>query len=112
VTINDEEKKIQEKRKSSIDLIRREQRIVRSNFFEYADFFTYGTLMTVLDSSYKLNDYMLRVLILLILETNNKVNINQETKLKFITKIKKFEDFKSKEYASFLKFTYINRIKF
>ena len=109
VTINDEEKKIQEKRKSSIDLIRREQRIVRSNFFEYADFFTYGTLMTVLDSSYKLNDYMLRVLILLILETNNKVNINQETKLKFITKIKKFEDFKSKEYASFLKFTYINR---
>ena len=109
VTINDEEIKVHEKRKSSIDLIQREQRIVRANFLEYADYFTFGSLMSILDSSYKLNDYMLRVLILLILETNNKVVINQETKLRFITKIKKFDDFKRKEFASFLKFNYINR---
>ena len=109
VIINSEEIKFQEKRKSSIDLIQREQRTIRSNFFEYADYFTYGTLMGILDSSYKLNDYILRVLLLLIFESNNNVIINQEIKLKFITKIKKFEDFKNKEYAPFLKFSYINR---
>ena len=36
-------------------------------------------------------------------------NISQEIKLKFITKIKKFEEFKNKDFASFLKLTYINR---
>ena len=106
---DDEEINIKERRKSSIDLVRKEERTINSNFFEYADYFTYKTLIDVLTSSFKLNDYMLRALLLLILETNNNVIISQEVKLKFVTKIKKFEDFKNKEYAPFLKLTYINR---
>ena len=106
---DDEEINIKERRKSSIDLVRKEERTINSNFFEYADYFTYNTLIDVLNSSFKLNDYMLRALLLLILETNNNVIISQEVKLKFVTKIKKFDDFKNKEYAPFLKLTYINR---
>ena len=98
-----------EKRKTSLDLVRHEENRVSSNFLEYSSFFTYKTLIDILLSSYKLNDYVLRVLLLLILETNNNVTINQEVKLKFITKIKKFEDFRSKDYAPFLKLSYINR---
>ena len=106
---DDEEINIKERRKSSIDLVRKEERTINSNFLEYADYFTYNTLIDVLNSSFKLNDYMLRALLLLILETNNNVIISQEVKLKFVTKIKKFEDFKNKEYAPFLKLNYINR---
>ena len=98
-----------EKRKNSIDLMHREKKYINTNFLDYANFFTYKTLINILISSYKLNDYILRVLLLLILETNNREIISQEVKLKFITKVKKFDDLKNKEYASFLKFTYINR---
>ena len=105
----DDEINIKERRKSSIDLVRKVDSNINSNFFEYADYFTYKTLMDVLNSSFKLNDYMLRAILLLILETNNNVTISQETKLKFVTKIKKFDDFKNKEYSPFLKLNYINR---
>ena len=109
VTEDDKEKPI-DKRKSSIYLKQKEENnVISSNFFEFADFFTYKTLIDILDSNYKLNDYILRALILLILETNNKVIISQDIKLKFITKIKKFEDFNHKEYSSFLKISYMNR---
>jgi len=110
--LNKEEDKInnkKEKRKPSIDIIHREKKNINTNFLDYANFFTYKTLSDTLISSYKLNDYTLRVLLLLILETNNNVIINQEIKLKFITKVKKFDDLKNKDYSNFLKFTYINR---
>ena len=73
------------------------------------DFFTYKTLVDTLESSYKLNDYIFRALLLLILENNNNVIISQEIKLKFITKVKKYDHLKNKEFASFLKLSYINR---
>ena len=107
--IDNDEINIKNKRKSSLDIILKEKNNARSNFFEYTDFFTYNTFIELLKSSYKLNDYILRALILLILETNNNVNINQEVKLKFLTKIKKYDDFKSKDYTSFLKINYLNR---
>ena len=107
--IYEEETKEKEKRKKSLNIIRREENHKSSNFLEYAGFFTYKTLNNLLISSYKLNDYILRALLLLILETNNNVTINQEVKLKFITKIKKFEDFRNRDYAPFLKLSYLNR---
>ena len=107
--IDEDEKRNYEKRKSSLDYIRKEDTDISNNFIEFADFFTYNTLIEKLDSSYKLNDYIIRALMLIILESNNNVNITQETKLKFITRIKKFEDLKNKDYSSFLKFSYINR---
>ena len=79
------------------------------DLFEKVDFFTYKTLVDMLESSYKLNDYIFRALLLLILESNNNVIISQETKLKFITKVKKYEHLKNIEFASFLKLSYINR---
>ena len=79
------------------------------NFFFFLDFFTYKTMMDILDSSYKLNDYTFRALLLFILENNNTVTISQEIKLKFITKIKNFADLDDDDFAPFLKFTYINR---
>ena len=103
------EEKENGKRKNSLDLIYREKNTVITNFLEYSPFFTYHTLIDLLRTSYKLNDYILRTLFLLLLETNNNINISQEIKLKFITKIKKFEEFKNKDFASFLKLTYINR---
>ena len=79
------------------------------NFFGYVDFFTYNTLMDILDSTYKLNDYTFRAILLFILENNNNVTISQEIKLKFILKVKKFDDLKDDEFVPFLKFSYINR---
>ena len=73
------------------------------------DFFTYKTLLDTLESSYKLNDYIFRALLVLILDNNNNVIISQEIKLKFITKVKKYDHLKNKEFASFLKLSYINR---
>ena len=109
ITFNEKGQEGKEKRKNSFDLIQKEENSVSSNFLGYADFFTYKTLINKLNTSFKLNDYILRALFLLILETNNNVIISQEIKLKFITKIKKFDDFKNKDYSSFLKLNYINR---
>ena len=79
------------------------------DFFALVDFFTFKTLFDIIESKYKINDYIFRALLLLILETNNNVTISQEIKLKFITKVKKYEHLKHKDYAPFLKLSYINR---
>ena len=99
------------KRKISIDVNYQQQNDWNQNndFFALVDFFTYKTLMDVIESNYKINDYIFRALLLLILETNNNVTISQDVKLKFITKVKKYENLKNKEFASFLKLSYINK---
>ena len=97
-----------EKRKISLDSIQK-QNDWNQNIDFFADFFTYQSLVDVLESSYILNDYIIRALLLLILENNNNVTISQDIKFKFITKVKKYEDLKNKEYSTFLKFSYINK---
>ena len=110
ITVTNLETK-EKKRKNSLDVNNQKQIELNQNidFFTYADFFTYKTLVDVLESSYKLNDYTFRAILLLILETNNNVTMSQDVKLKFITKIKKYDNLKSKEFAPFLKLSYINR---
>ena len=111
IIVTNLETKEKARKKKSLDANNQKQNELNQNldFFSYADFFTYKTLVDVLDSSYKLNDYIFRALLLLILETNNGVTMSQEIKLKFITKIKKYEQLKNKEFAPFLQFSYINR---
>ena len=111
ITVTNLETKEKTRKKKSVDTKKKKQNELSQNldFFTYADFFTYKTLIDVLDSSYVLNDYIFRALLLLILETNNNVTISQEIKLKFIAKIKKYEHLKNKEFAPFLQFSYINR---
>ena len=114
ITISNIESKENERNNSldSLDIIKNQkQKELNQNidFFALVDFFTYKTLFDIVESTYKINDYIFRALLLLILETNNNVTISQEIKLKFITKVKKYEHLKNKEYASFLKLSYINR---
>ena len=97
-----------EKRKISLDSIQK-QNDWNQNIDFFADFFTYQSLVDILESSYKLNDYIFKALLLLILENNNNIIISQDIKFKFITKVKKYEDLKNKEYTSFLKFSYVNK---
>ena len=102
----------EKKRKTTLDINNKKKNelILQSiDFLECSDFFTYKSLVDVLESTFKLNDYIFRALLLLILEINNNCSISQEVKLKFITKVKNYENLKSKEYAPFLKFSYINR---
>ena len=110
IIVSNEESE-EKKRKTTLDANNKNQNELIQNFdfFECSDFFTYKSLVDILDSTYKLNDYIFRALLLLILETNNNVTMSQEVKLKFITKVKKYENLKSKEYAPFLKFSYINK---
>ena len=98
-------------RKSSLDIIEQKQyELTQSmDFLAYSDFFTYKSLFDVLESSYKINDYIFRALLLLFLETNNGVTISQEVKLKFIVKVQKYEDLKSKDFSPFLQISYINK---
>ena len=108
--LEEKENKNEKQRKISLDLNQNQNDWnMNIDFFTYADFFTYKTLVDVLESSYKLNDYTFRALLLLILETNNNVTTSQEIKLKFIIKIKKYEHLKNKEFAPFLKLSYINK---
>ena len=110
IIVSNIEKKENE-RNSSLDVNNQKVNELNQNidFFTYADFFTYKTLVDVLESNYKLNDYTFRALLLLILEMNNNVIISQEVKLKFITKVKKYENLNNKDYAPFLKLSYINK---
>ena len=113
IIITNKEKKENERKKSFDINIINIQKVNELNqnidFFTSSDFFTYKTLVDVIESNYKINDYIFRALLLLILETNNNVTISQEIKLKFITKVKKYENLNNKDYAPFLKLSYINR---
>ena len=106
ININDE---INRKNSLDINYQKQNDRNQNNDFLTFTDFFSYKTLIDVLESNYKINDYIFRALLLLILETNNNVTISQEVKLKFITKVKKYENLKNKEYASFMKLSYINK---
>ena len=114
IIISNKEKKEkkEKKRKNSFDYLNN-KKIYELNqsidFFTSADFFTYKTLVDVIETKYKLNDYIFRALLLLILETNNNVIISQEVKLKFISKVKKYDNLNNKDFAPFLKLSYINR---
>ena len=111
IVTNLESKETQRKSSLDVNVANNQIEIIYQNLdlFSYADFFTFKTLMDILESSYKLNDYIFRALLLLILETNNNIIISQDVKLKFITKVQKYENLKNKEYAPFLKLTYINK---
>ena len=99
-----------EMRKNSVDFQKKtESNQTIDDFYRYSDFFSYKTLMDIIETKYTINDYVFRALLLLILETNNKVTVSQEVRLKFISKVKKYEHLKSKEFAPFLKLSYINR---
>ena len=73
------------------------------------DYLYFETLFKKLCSSTNFNDYCFRSLLLLILEKNNEINISQKVKLKFITKIKVYEDLLDKDFNNFLKIKYFNK---
>ena len=86
--------------------------VINNPFFtskKYFDYTYFLTLFPKLCSSTNFNDYCFRSLLLLILEKNNEVNLSQEIKFKFITKIKTYEELSDKDFTNFLKLKYYNK---
>ena len=110
IVTNIETNKNEIRRKNSVDFQKKNESNQNiDDFFLYSDFFCFKSLMDIIEIKYKINDFTFRALLLLILEANNNVVVSQEVRLKFITKVKKYEHLKNKDYAPFLKFSYINR---